>query len=108
MFRKGYVLFCLLVASLLMTTVVHARELPGQAVFECSGASSDEPDEHPASGETGKAAAGHHGCHGASSFLPAGFQGSPVFYRVAARYPLTPVDALACASPGAVLRPPIA
>lgn len=66
-------LFLILIASsLVMTATIHAREIPGPATIECSGAVHSEGDADQSQGDADKAIPHHHGtCHGSSLDMPA-------------------------------------
>ena len=110
MFRKGFLIVWLLIASLVATTTVHVRELPGVVALECSGAVHAEPgnDSKPASGESDKGTVHHHGCHAASTFI-AGSTATDVIFALPSRsYPVLQITALLPRESGPGLRPPIA
>ena len=67
-------LFLVLIAlSLVMTATVHAREIPGPAMLECSGTVHSEGNADQSQGDADKAIPHHHGtCHGSSLDVPAG------------------------------------
>ena len=59
-------------SSLVMTATVHAREIPGSATLECSGAVHSEGDADQSPGDADQAIPHHHGtCHGPSLDVPA-------------------------------------
>lgn len=110
MIRKGFLIICLMVASLVTTTVVHARELPGVVTLECSGTVRAEPEEtsKPSSGDLDKAAFEHHGCHNASSMMLGSVPADEMVVRPPRSYPFSQVAALLPRESGPGLRPPIA
>lgn len=69
--RLACYLLCLLTASLLTTTIVHAREVPGAPTIECSGYVHMDGDSDQTQGDADKAMPHHHGsCHSSSAFVP--------------------------------------
>lgn len=66
-------LFLVLIASsLVMTATVHARELPGPLMIECSGTVHEDGDADQSQGDSDKAIPHHHGtCHGQAMQMPA-------------------------------------
>ncbi|KPL69853.1 hypothetical protein SZ64_00100 [Erythrobacter sp. SG61-1L] len=109
MFRKGFLVICLMMASLVTTTVVHARELPGVVMLECCGTVRAESNESskPSSGDSDKAAFEHHGCHGASSLMLGNAPADEMVVRLQRAYPFLQVAALLPRESTPGLRPPI-
>ncbi|QEH81791.1 hypothetical protein EIK56_09635 [Sphingomonas sp. C8-2] len=110
MIRKGFLIICLMMASLVTTTIVHARELPGVVTLECSGTVRAEPEESskPSPGDSDKAAFEHHGCHNASSMMLGSAPADEMVMRPQRAYPFLQVAALLPRDTGPGLRPPIA
>lgn len=109
MFRKGYLVFCLLVASLMTTTTLHAREMPGVPSVECSGAIHvEEQDGTSSTGDADKALVHHHGCHAGSSFIASSPDGGSDLRVVSPLYTKACATTLLCRQSGPDLRPPIA
>lgn len=108
MFRNGLAILCLLVTSLLASTVVHAQEFAVTAQLECSGEIHSEQKEQSPSGDADKAVAHHHGCHSVSSFLGGTAALQHCFNPVASDFTLTETTALSSRASGPDLRPPIA
>lgn len=104
MLRWGFLLLLgLLAVSLVTTSTVHARELPGMASIECSGVTDKAAGQGaiPDSGDTGAPAeksppAQHATCHAPAISLPDFIASPPLFVaptpdrlmRVASRPPL--------------------
>jgi len=67
-------LFLMLIASsLVMSATVHARELPGPVMIECSGTVHEDGDADQSQGDADKAIPHHHGtCHGQAMQIPGG------------------------------------
>ncbi len=107
MFRKGLLIFCLLVTSLMTATVVHAQEFAGTSPLECSGEVHSQQDEQPSSGDAEKGVAHHHGCHSVSSFLSAADSAPDILAPSANLYSLARADILLSLRVGPDLRPPI-
>lgn len=107
--RLACYLLYLLTVSLLTTTVVHAREIPGAPTIECSGYVHSDGDSDQTQGDADKAMPHHHGsCHGSSAFVP--MTANDMLLPIHADIP---GQALATAAPkrwatGPGLRPPIA
>lgn len=108
MLQRGLLLLCLLVASLVASTTVHASELPGRVTIECAGAVHGDNEQEQAPADTDKGVAHHHGCHSVSSFVPAQPPASHAFARPVALFMPGFAAALTCRHPGPDLRPPIA
>ncbi|WP_255326156.1 hypothetical protein [Sphingobium sp. EM0848] len=107
--RLGYYLLCLLTASLLTTTVVHAREIPNGPTIECSGYVHTDSDSDQSQGDADKAMPHHHGsCHGSAAFVPMTASDAllPVPVDMPSRAPTAVVPKRWAIGPG--LRPPIA
>ncbi|MFW2852678.1 hypothetical protein ACM61V_12235 [Sphingomonas sp. TX0543] len=101
-------LFLMLIASsLLMSATVHARELPGVATIECSGAVHTDGDADQSQGDSDKAMPHHHGtCHSSAMQIPSNDEVRPSLDG-ARMGPLAGADtvlASSTVSPG--LRPP--
>lgn len=109
MFRKELLFVCLLIASLVATTTLHARELPGVMTLECSGALHAEPDNESKSGssEIDKGTMHHHGCHSASTFIAGNADVDVLFALPLRSYTLLQVTTLLPRQSGPGLRPPI-
>lgn len=108
MFRKSFLLLCLLVTSLMTATVLHAQEFAGQPQLECSGEMHTQQDGQPSSGDAEKAMTQHHGCHSVSSFLSAAAPAPRMPISATNIYALPRADALTTRPVGPDLRPPIA
>lgn len=108
MFRNGLTILCLLVTSLLASTVVHAQEFAGTAQLECSGEIHSEQKEQSPSGDADKAVAHHHGCHSFSSFLGGAGPLQHCFNPAARVFIQTQASGLVSYASGPDLRPPIA
>lgn len=107
MFGKGFVLICLLMASIFASAVVHAREVPNLPTLECSGEIHTDADGDQSRGDSDNGMPHHHSCHGAAAFIPATTQG---VYEIALSAAQPAI--LASAPPdrwslGPALRPPI-
>ena len=64
--------FVLIASSLVMTATVHAREMPGPNLVECSGTVHSDGDADQSQGDSDKAIPHHHGtCHGQAIQVPA-------------------------------------
>ncbi len=65
-------LLCLLTASLVATTVVHAREFSSAPTIECSGFVHSDGDADHSQADSDRGIPHHHGnCHAAPLFMPA-------------------------------------
>lgn len=65
MFRRGLLLFWLLVSSLVATTTVHAREASFAPAMDCTGFVHQDGDADQSSGDADSNVSHHHGgCHG--------------------------------------------
>lgn len=65
MLRRSFLLFCLLVSSLIATTIVHAQETSYALGTECTEVLHQEGDADQSSGDADRAVPHHHGgCHG--------------------------------------------
>ena len=63
----------LIASSLVVTATVHARELPGPMMIECSGTVHQDGDADQSQGDADKAIPHHHGtCHGQAMQVPSG------------------------------------
>lgn len=73
MLRRFWSLLLVMIASsMVMAATVHAREIPGPATIECSGAVHSEGDADQSQGDADKAMPHHHGtCHGQTLNVPA-------------------------------------
>jgi hypothetical protein len=70
--RLMSLLLMLIASSLVMTATVHARELPGAAMIECSGTVHSQGDADQSQGDSDKAVPHHHGtCHSSAMQMPA-------------------------------------
>jgi hypothetical protein len=108
---RSFLLLAVLVASLVTSALVHAREIPGDHVLiECSGYSEQDDSRTPADpAGSDKAIAQHHGnCHSAAAYVPAQALGSDEPMAQALRPIAHAPDTLGRWSPGPDLRPPIA
>ncbi len=67
-------LFLMLIASsLVISATVHARELPGPVMIECSGTVHADGDADQSQGDADAAIPHHHGtCHGQAMQIPRG------------------------------------
>lgn len=109
MLRGGFLLFCLLVSSLLATTTIHARETPYAPTMECSGAVHHDGDADQSSGDADRAVPHHHGgCHGHHISLAAGTVSSDAVVGGADLLLAFNPVALAHSAVDPALRPPIA
>ncbi len=109
MLRRGVLLLCLLMSSLVAAATVHAQESPNAPTIECSGVVHSEGDADQSTGDRDSLMPHHHGsCHGGAAFLPAVADGSGVADMLdqPARFAASPV--LARWQTGPDLRPPIA
>ena len=107
MFRKGFLLIWLVVASLTVTTTVHAQEFPGMVTLECSGAVHTENSEKSSPGDTDPGVMHHHGCHSASHFLPGDHAVSSLLALPTDDYPTSRFAGHRVRHAGPDLRPPI-
>lgn len=108
MFQRGFLMLCLLAASLVASTVTHARELPGALSIECAGTVHTESEKKQAPGDLDRGMSHHHGCHSASSFMPWENPASHSFDASSKRFVPAQDSALASGQSGPDLRPPIA
>lgn len=107
MLRKGLLVIWLMVASLTMTTLVHAQESPSAPTLECSGDVHSENSEKSSSGDSDQGVIHHHGCHSVSHFLP-DYPASPrVFTLSMDNYPVQRFVTHIARHAGPDLRPPI-
>lgn len=99
-------LIVLILASLTMSSTIHARELSGSTDIECSGVVHSQDDKDQSGGKTDKAL--HHGCHSIGATLAT--KVTPVELVVFAPVRLTFVNVTAPVGSvtGPALRPPIA
>lgn len=107
MLHRAILILCLLVASLITTATVHAREISGASLVECSGVIHSDGDGDQSSGDSDQAMPHHHGsCHG-SAFVPArGIEPATVFAALAPHNMSNSVP-LTRWTTGPDLRPPI-
>src|SRR3546814_9936015 len=61
MLRRSMFLFCLLMTSLIASTMVHARELPTTAALECSGEMHADRDSEQSSDVSNQDVPHNHG-----------------------------------------------
>lgn len=108
MLRNSFLWLCLLVMSLVASTTLHARELPGLTSIECTGTVHAGSEQQPSSDSPDKGMAHHHGCHSASSFLPSEGPFSYSFDPPLNLVPAASATVLSCWQSGPDLRPPIA
>lgn len=108
MFHRGFLLLCLLAASLIASTTIHARELPGGVSAACVDVVHDEQDQSPSPSDPEKGVAHHHGCHSASSCMPGESPAGPSFDPTARFFAPSLSTTLAGRHAGPDLRPPIA
>lgn len=108
MFGKGFLLICVLMASIFTSAVVHAREVPNVPALECSGEIHTDGDSDQSRGDSDNGMPHHHSCHGTAAFVPSTAQG-------VCEFALSTESALAFTSAppsrwsvGPALRPPIA
>lgn len=102
-------LLMMIVSSLVMTTVVHAREIPGSVTIECSGTVHSDGDADQSRGDADQAMPHHHGtCHGQS--LDVAVSGAPAsLARADGLRPFpTAANATASHTVDPALRPPAA
>lgn len=108
MLQRGFLMLCLLVASLLASTTLHAGEMPGIGGIECSGSVHTDSEQKQSSDEPEKSMTHHHGCHSAASFMPGEGLADHSFARSARLFVLIPATTPECRHSGPDLRPPIA
>lgn len=110
MLRKLWSLLVVLIASSLMVNAtVHAREIPGAVLIECSGNVHNDGDADQSQGDADKAVPHHHGtCLGSSLDLPATEALSLVARPVALRPVAIPDRKLPSNLVDPALRPPTA
>ncbi|WP_414901810.1 hypothetical protein ACMT1E_01585 [Sphingomonas flavalba] len=111
MFRKDLAILCLLITSLVASTIVHAQESSGLTQLECVGEVHSEQNDAPPSGPSGdtdKAVAHHHGCHTASSFLGGAGPAYAVPHPGANAFAMMQAHTPPSRPTGPDLRPPIA
>jgi len=104
--RVWSVLLMLVAASLAMATAVHARELPGASLVECSGAAHVDGDADQSQGDADKAPHHHGTCHGQVLAIGSS-EPVPVLLPLSGMRPLVAAERAARSSmvdPG--LRPP--
>lgn len=107
--RRAYLLLTLLVASLCVTATVHAREIAGTSVIECTGVIHSDGDADQSQGDADKGIPHHHSsCQGASAFMPIGIGGDGPIRRAALVVPHRPTRAVPLWADDPGLRPPIA
>lgn len=109
MLRSGFLLFCLLVSSLVATATSHAQEAPYAPGIECSeGAHTQEKSDSSSSDADKGLSHQHGGCHGHHISTPANAAASDSVIREAGL--LLPYDSAGLALGGTdpALRPPIA
>src|SRR3546814_2174348 len=71
MLRRSMFLFCLLMTSLMASTMGHARELPTTAALECSGEMHADRDSEQSSDVSDQDVPHNHGgCAGHCLFTP--------------------------------------
>jgi len=99
----------LIASSLVLSVTVHARELPGPVVIECSGTVHEDGDADQSQGDADKAIPHHHGtCHGQAMQIPAGDE-LPSSRALAGLRGIAPdVRELASSAVDPALRPPAA
>jgi len=108
MVHRGFLLLCLIVGSLVATSVVHAREVPNLPTLACSGVVHTEGDADQSPGDADPGVPHHHGCHASSVFLPGAANYVRAFPPSAVRpLGMTPAPPERW-SVGPDLRPPIA
>ncbi len=101
-------MLCLLVGSLILTTTVHARENPNLVTLECSGVVHSDIGKEASPQDAEKGAMHHHGCHGASTFLPGHSKATRSFALPSNLYPVDRIESRISRNAGPALRPPIA
>lgn len=109
MLRRGYLLCCLFLASLMMTGAVHAQESPSVPTLECSGAVHTEGDADQSSGDSDKNISHHHsGCHGFAACGRLAEATTTSLFFVTQPNMMFEAPAVARSATGPQLRPPIA
>ncbi|WP_395396773.1 hypothetical protein WBP07_29330 [Novosphingobium sp. BL-8A] len=109
MSRWGLALILMLLSSFMATSAIHAQELSGSVIVECSGYVHSEGDADQSPGDADKGAPHHHaGCHGGASFLPARDMVPELSDMLTQPLPAARADALGRWISGPDLRPPIA
>lgn len=69
MLRRGVLLLCLLLTSLMATSAVHANEQSPVPVIDCSGEIHAEGDADQSAPDSDQGVPHHHtGCHGHGTF----------------------------------------
>lgn len=102
-------MLCLLVASLCVTVTVHAREIAGASIIECTGVIHSDGDADQSQGDADKGIPHHHSsCQGAPAFVPIGIGGVSPVRGAALVVPLRQTTALPLWADDPGLRPPIA
>lgn len=115
MFRRGLLLFWLMIAAMGTSTVVHARELSGARDLECSGYVHSEgdldqsPDGSDQSQTGSDKAIQHHGhCSGTAACLPRAYGAPLTVVLPAPNLCFGNEQMMGRWTPGPALRPPIA
>lgn len=109
MLRRGIFLFWLLIASLVTTATVHARESLDAPALECSGVAHGDGDADQSPGDSDNALPHHHGgCHGFAACVQGdtdgpGLAAASSLPNILADFPAPPRWSI-----GPHLRPPIA
>lgn len=107
MTRHAFLMLCLLVTSIVAATTVHAQELSGASVLECSGMLHSDGDPDQSQGNADQATPHHHGsCHGGTFLLVKA--APPMGARLAGcAHPMADFAVLPGWSRGPDLHPPI-
>lgn len=109
MLRRSLLLFCLLLTSLIASTVVHASEFPIAAALECSGEVHTENDADQSPGDSDRGVPHHHGsCHGHGLSTPVSDSSNTLTSGASAKLYFPASDVFARWAVGPALRPPIA
>src|SRR3546814_17220280 len=104
MLRRSMFLFCLLMTSLIASTMVHARELPTTAALECSGEMHADRDSEQSSDVYDQDVPHNHGgCAGHCLFTTVSATPHDPYCVVPAKYCLeasvvSPLDRKNCVS----------
>ncbi|MEJ5977594.1 hypothetical protein WG901_13170 [Novosphingobium sp. PS1R-30] len=110
MLRRGLLLLCLLLTSLMATSAVHANEQSPAPVIDCSGQVHVDGDTDQSAPDSDQGVPHHHtGCHGHGTFDAFPLKVDAIGLEPATRlffFPASSVRARWMAGPA--LRPPIA
>src|SRR3546814_3206825 len=109
MLRRSMFLFCLLMTSLIASTMVHARELPTTAALECSGEMHADRDSEQSSDVSDQDVPHNYGgCAGHCLFTPVSGTSHDLSCGVPAKFCFAASDVYARWWVGPPLRPPMA